>query len=262
MSRGGETCMHRTLRPHAGIGWWPEGAKLPTPTSRHRDMPLGILGTLASGDPAAKLGPAQTVPVHASRLPDQQCSSAWQRPGEPGQLEVKAKNLNLTLQPSSSSTLPLGQRATPFTQGYTQVRQGSWVPQGRRGSPRVQAASPGQGMGRGRWGGAGDRGGLAKWTGLMPTSPTCTHCRVHPSTCALGLRHVRNAAIVWWRSRTLSSALCPGPTTQPQAKLPWSPWPTVFQLLAFTPARSLEQAPVWLRMCTRGCTSRGTELLQ
>lgn len=33
------------------------------------------------------------------------------------------------------------------------------------------------------------------------------------------------------------------PQLQPQANPPWSPRPTVFQLLAFPPARSLEQAP-------------------
>ena len=63
--------MRRTL-----LGWWPEGAELPTLTSRQRDTPLGILGTLAARDPAAKLGPAQSARDHASRLPDQQCSSA------------------------------------------------------------------------------------------------------------------------------------------------------------------------------------------
>lgn len=76
MSREGETRLRRTVRPHARVGWWPEGAELHTLTSRHRDTPLGILGTLAAGDPAAKLGPAQSAPVHASPLPDQQCRSA------------------------------------------------------------------------------------------------------------------------------------------------------------------------------------------
>lgn len=75
-----------------------------------------------------------------------------QRPGEPGQLEAKAKNLNLMLQPSSSLTLPLGQRATPCAQGSTQVRQGSWVPQGQRGAPGIQTTSPGQGVGQGAGG--------------------------------------------------------------------------------------------------------------
>ena len=58
------------------------------------------------------------------------------------------------LQPSSSLKLPLGQQATTCALESTQVRQGSWVPQGQRCSPWIQTASPGQDVGVGRSGAA------------------------------------------------------------------------------------------------------------
>ena len=90
MSRELEIRTRRTLRHHARLVWWREGAELSTLTSRpHQgtnrmeskgvgfwDTPLRILGLLASGDPVAKHVPAQSGRVHASRLPDEQCGSA------------------------------------------------------------------------------------------------------------------------------------------------------------------------------------------
>lgn len=82
-----------------------------------------------------------------------------QRLGEPGQLEAKEGTLNLTPRPSSSLKLPLEQRATPYAQRSTEVRQGSWVPQGQRCSPRIHTASHGRAWGGGEVGG-GDAVGL------------------------------------------------------------------------------------------------------
>lgn len=142
--------MRRTVRPHARVGWWPEGAELHTLTSRHQDTPLGILGTLAAGDPVAKLGPAQSAPVHASPLPDQQCRSASPATGRARPVGGEGKEP----EPDAATILKLdiASGAAGDSVCSTQVRQVSWVPQGQRGAPGIQTTSPGQGVGQGAGG--------------------------------------------------------------------------------------------------------------
>ena len=114
--------------------------------------PLGILGLLAAGE--ERSNPVQCkvgVSSQAICLPNN-VAVPEERLGEPG---------HLPLQSSSSLKLPLGQLAIPCAQGSTEVRQGSWVPQGQRCSPRTQSECHGQGVGMRREGQGGEGGSTA-----------------------------------------------------------------------------------------------------